>query len=305
MRLIKITAPRGKGRDLAQLAFRCGITEVSLSEAAQHRPDEAPAPRDVVNAELATPQAKAYIDIVISAPWFNRKDYAIEVREARAILKRTSTRDITHPVPATILDMDEELWQFTHITFSFVLRVLIAALLASYGMVRDDPLFMIGGLVFLPFLPIVLAFGFGTLTRQWRLVGHAFAAFVAATALITLGGVIVGSLADASILFDGFVPPPVGVAFSLLVGIAGALGTADDTGHRQLVGLAAASQLGVLPAWFGVSLVSGFTEPLGEKLMSFGANFTAIALGAMATYAVLALRGDFSYRLARRKEYEL
>lgn len=152
MRLIKITAPRGKGRDLAQLALRCGITEVSLSEAAQHRPDEAPAPRDVVNAELATPQAKAYI------------------------------------------------------------------------------------------------------------------------------------------LSDGFVPPPVGVAFSLLVGIAGALGTADDTGHRQLVGLAAASQLGVLPAWFGVSPISGFTDPVDEKLMSFGANFTAIALAATATYAVLALR---------------
>lgn len=256
MRLIKITAPRGKGRDLAQLAFRCGITEVSLSEAAQHRPDEAPAPRDVVNAELATPQAKAYIDIIISAPWFNRKDYAIEVREARAIL-------------------------------------------------HDGRLVFLVFLPFLPFLPFVLAFGFGALTRQWRLVGHAFAAFVAATALITLGGVIVGSLADASILFDGFVPPPVGVAFSLLVGIAGALGTADDTGHRQLVGLAAASQLGVLPAWFGVSLISGFTDPVGEKLMSFGANFTAIALAATATYAVLALRGDFSYRLARRKEYEL
>lgn len=305
MRLIKITAPRGKGPELARLAFRCGIAEVSLSEAAQHKPDEAPAPRDVVNAELATPQAKAYIDGIISAPWFNRKDYAIEVREARAILKRTSTRDITHPVPATILDMDEELWQYTHITYSFVARVLIAALLATYGMVHANLLFMIGGLVFLPFLPIVLALGLGALTRQWKLVGHALAAFVAAIALITLGGAIVGSLDDAPILFDDFVPPLVGVAFSLLVGVAGALGTADDTGHRQLVGLAAASQLGVLPAWLGISLISGFAEPLGEKLMAFGANSAAVVLGATATYAVLALRGEFSYRLARRKEYEL
>jgi hypothetical protein len=28
-------------------------------------------------------------------------------------------------------------------------------------------------------------------------------------------------------------------------------------------------------------------------------------IGAVATYAVLAFRGDFSYKLARRKEYEL
>jgi hypothetical protein len=258
MRLIKISAPRGKGRDLAHLAF--GITEVSLSEALQHTPGARGKQCDVLNAELSTPQTKAYIDALLGAPDFNRNDYAVEVREARALLKRTSTRAITHPVPTTILDIDEELWQFTHVTYSFVVRVLIAALLASYGMVHDNLLLMIGGLVFMPFMPIVLALGFGALTRQWRLAAHALGAFVAATLLITLGGVIVGSLADPPIMFDAFVPPVVGVSFSLAVGIAGALGTADDSGHRQLVGLAAASQLAILPAWLGISLVFGFSD---------------------------------------------
>lgn len=303
MRLIKITAPRGRGRDLAELAFRSGIAEVSLHQVMQHKPGEEPSPRDVMHVDLATPQAKALVDAVINAPYFRRPDFSIEVREARAILKSTSTHAITQPVPATILDVDEELWQFTHITYSFVLRVLIAALLAAYGMVHDNVLFMIGGLVFLPFMPIVLALGFGTLTRQWKLVRHALAAFVTAVALIALGGVIVGSLTEPPIAFDGFVPPAVGIGFSLLVGIAGALGTADDTGHRQLVGLAAASQLAVLPAWLGVSLVFGFGSDAGDKLASFGGNLVALALGALATYAVLDIRGDISSKLARRKEY--
>jgi hypothetical protein len=305
MRLIKISAPRGKGRDLAQLAFHCGITEVSLSEALQHTPDAQPKQRDVLNAELSTPQAKAYIDALLGAPDFNRNDYAVEVREARALLKRTSTRAITHPVPATILDIDEELWQFTHVTSSFVVRVLIAALLAGYGMVHDNLLLMIGGLVFMPFMPIVLALGFGALTGQWRLAAHALGALIAATLLITFGGMIVGSLADPPIMFDAFVSPVVGVSFSLAVGIAGALGTADDSGHRQLVGLAAASQVAILPAWLGISLVFGFSDDVFEKLASFGGNLAGLVIGAVATYAVLAFRGDFSYKLARRMEYEL
>lgn len=305
MRLIKISAPQGKGRDLAQLAFRCGITDVSVSVALQHRPGAEPRPRDVVNAELSTPQAKAYIDALLSAPYFNRRDYGVEVREARALLKRTSRHEITRPVPATVLDIDEELWQFTHITYSFVVRVLVAALLAGYGMVENHLLFMIGGLVFMPFMPIVLALAFGALTRQWRLAARALGAFAAATLLIVLGGVVVAWLTEPPILFDSFVSPVIGISFSLAVGIAGALGTADDTGHRQLVGLAAASQLAVLPAWLGISLVFGFSDDVVEKAASFGGNLAALVAGAMATYAVLAFRGDFSYGIARLDEYEL
>jgi len=153
--------------------------------------------------------------------------------------------------------------------------------------------------------PVVLALSFGMLTRQWQLVAHGVVAFVVAVVLIGLGGVIVALAADPPMRFEDFVPPIAGLCFSLLVGIAGALGTGDDTGHRQLVGLAAASQLALLPAWFGVSLVFGFTDDVMEKAVSFGGNAAALIIGALATYAILAFRGDFSYSVARRKEYEL
>lgn len=305
MRLIKVTAPQGKGTELARLAQSCGILEVSVHQVTRHKRGQPPETRDVLDAQLSTPEAKTYVDALIQAPFFNRTDYAVEVREARSILKRTPTRELTRPVPAPILDIDEELWQYTHVTSSFAARVLIAAVLIAYGMVRDNLLFVIGGLIFLPFMPIVLALGFGTLTRQWRLVGHGLLAFVAAIVLIGLGGVIVAVFADPPMMFDSFVPTVAGLCFSLLVGIAGALGTGDDTGHRQLVGLAAASQLALLPAWFGISLVFGFTESIAEKAGAFVGNATALVIGALATYAVLALRGFYSYGAVRRKEYEL
>jgi hypothetical protein len=286
MRLVKVGAPRGKGVEVAQVGFACGITEVTIQEATQHEPGSASA-RDLVDLKVATPQARAFIDALIETPFYNRREYAIDVREPRAVLKSASLREITRPVPATILDIDQELWQFTHVTYSFVLRVLIAAGVLAYGMVRDNLLLMIGGLVFMPFMPLVLAIVFGTLTRQWRLVGHAVVALVAGTLLIAAGAALVGMMAEPPILFDNYPPLVAGLLLSLAIGVAAALATADDVGHRQLVGLAAASQVVLVPAWVGLSLVFGFSEDPVEKLTSFGLNIAALAAGSLAVYAAL------------------
>jgi hypothetical protein len=305
MRLVKVSAPQGKGADLAKIAFSCGISEVAIHQVLQHKRDSQPVPRDVVDAQLSTPEAKAFVEALVNAPFYNRKDYAIEVREPRSLLKSTSTRDITRPVSAPILDIDEELWQFTHVTYSFVMRVLIAALLVAYGMVEDNPLFIVGGLIFLPFMPIVLAFAFGMMSRQWRLVAHAAIAFVTGTLLISVGAVVVAAVVDPPMLFDKFPPLAAGLCFSLAIGVAAALGTADDVGHRQLVGLAAASQLAIVPAWFGLSLVFGFSGDLAEKLSGFGVNVVALVAAAVTVYAGLSGSGQVPHRTARRKEYEL
>jgi hypothetical protein len=305
MRLVKVSAPQGKGPDLAKIAFNCGISEVAVHQVLRHKPGSQPVPRDVVDAQVSTPEAKAFVEALVSAPFYNRKDYAIEVREPRSILKSTSTRDITRPVAAPILDIDEELWQFTHVTYSFVMRIFIAALLVAYGMVEDNPLFIVGGLIFLPFMPIVLAFSFGLMSRQWRLVAHAAIAFVTGTLLVTAGAVVVAALVDPPIMFEKFPPLAAGLCFSFVIGVAAALGTADDVGHRQLVGLAAASQLAIVPAWFGLSLVFGFSGDVAQKLSGFGVNVVALVAAAVTVYGALSLGGQVPHRTARRKEYEL
>jgi hypothetical protein len=305
MRLVKVSAPQGKGPELAKIAFSCGISEVAVHQVLQHKSGSQPVPRDVVDAQVSTPEAKAFVEALVSAAFYNRKDYAIEVREPRSLLKSTSTRDITRPVSAPILDVDEELWQFTHVTYSFVARVFIAALLIAYGIAEDNALFMVGGLIFLPFMPIVLAFSFGLMSRQWQLVAHAAIAFVTATLLVTAGAVVVAALVDPPIMFEKFPPLAAGLCFSFVIGVAAALGTADDVGHRQLVGLAAASQLAIVPAWFGLSLVFGFSGDVAQKLSGFGVNVVALVVAAVTVYGALSLGGQVPHRTARRKEYEL
>lgn len=302
MRLIKVSAPKGMGTEVAQIAFRCGIPEVTINEGQRHKERSEPSTREMVDMKVSTPHAKAFIDALLQAPFFKPAEYSIDVREPRAVLDGTSMREITRPLAATILDVDQELWQFTHINYSFVLRVMIAAALLSYGMVRDYPLLMIGGLVFLPLMPLLLAVSFGALTRQWQLVGHACAAIVTATLLIVGSAAAVAMFVEPPMLFDQFPPMIAGAIFSLLVGVAAALGTTDDVGHRQLIGLAAASQLALIPAWLGLSLVFGFEEPPGEKLTSFGVNLAGLIVGSTLLYACLHWSGELSHGAAGHKD---
>ena len=305
MRLVKVTTPEGKGTEVARVAFGVGISEVSIHNSTKHEPGAQPEARDVVDLKVSTPQAKNFIDALLESRFFSRKSYTIDVREPRSVLTSTSTREITEPLAAPILDIDQELWQFTHVNYSFVLRVVIAALLLAYGMLHDNPLFMIGGLIFLPFMPLVLAAGFGSLTRQWQLAGHAAVAFVTATLLIVAAAATLALFVEPPMEFDKFPPLVAGVFFSFAIGIAASLGTADDVGHRQLIGVAAASQLALVPAWLGISLVHGFSDDLTEKLASFGVNVVALAAGALAVYVLLSWRGELPHGAARRKEYEL
>ena len=300
MRLVRVSAPRGKGAEVAKVAFACGISDVSVHEAEQHKPGSKAKPKDVVDAHVATPQARTFVEAVQEAPFFDREDYSIDVREPRAILKSTSVREITHPVPAPLVDIDQELWQFSHVTYSFVLRVLIAAALLSYGMIKYNPLLMIGGLVFLPLMPLTLGAAFGTLSRQWNLVAQSAIAFVSATLLITAGAAVVALVAEPPMMFEKFPPLLAGFLFSLAIGLASSLATADDVGHRQLIGLAAASQLALIPAWFGISLVFGFSESATEKLSAFGLNVIALIAGAAIVYAVLTWRGEILGAQARK-----
>ena len=74
MRLVKVTAPRGKAADVARIAFEQGIADVSVQAVEQHKPGVEPQPRDAVDTKVSTPQAKAFVDAVIAAPFFNRED---------------------------------------------------------------------------------------------------------------------------------------------------------------------------------------------------------------------------------------
>ena len=102
MRLVKISAPQGRGKDVVQLALDCGISSVAMHESQEHRRGGEPREKEVVDAQAATPDARALIAALVAAPFYDRDAFTIEVREPRAIYKGDTTRDITRPVPSAL-----------------------------------------------------------------------------------------------------------------------------------------------------------------------------------------------------------
>src|SRR6185436_3649279 len=206
------------------------------------------------------------------------------------------TRTLTRPLVEPTVDIFEELWQFTQVTYGFVGRILIGAVLLAYGLVEYRLLFMIAGLLFIPLLPLMLSVGFALWTRQWRLARQGLFSLTIAILLLATGGVIVGLLTDPPVRYAEFNSLLTGLLISCAVGIAAGLATADDAGRREMIGLAATAQIAIIPAWLGLCLVLGFpvtdATPPSRKLLSLVLNIAAIIAAAFVTYALIRIKGS-------------
>jgi hypothetical protein len=279
---------------LAQLAFEHGVLQVSVHQQKSLSRDGREQIKDVVDIETATPTAKAFLDALMTAPFFNPEEYAITVRQPRSIVSRQQPPKLTRPLVEPTIDIFQELWQFSHVTFGFVGRVLAAALLLAYGMIEDKILFIIAGLLFLQLLPSMLAVGFGVTTQQWRLVGQGAIALGTGIALLVLGGVIVALMTDPPLRFNQHNPLLTSFLISAVIGIAAGLATGDDAGRREMIGLAAAAQIAILPVWFGISFVFGFSQTgsPSERGISLVVNIATVVVAAVITYALIGMRGE-------------
>lgn len=305
MRLVRVKAPEGQANDVARIAHEAGVPSVSISQVRNLSSDGSAETKDVIDVDTATPKAKAFVESLMSAPFFDAEKYSISIRQPRSIVSQEGVRALTWPVVAPSPDIFEELWQFSQVTLSFVGRMLVGAALLSYGMLEQNLLLMVAGLLFLPLLPTLLAVSFGALAREWRLVGQGLFAFAVATVLIVAGGAIVAAIVGPPLRFHTFSGMLTAAVISSLVGVAAALADADDVGRREMIGLAATAQVALIPAWLGISLVIGFSQavdptPPTRRLLTFAVIVAAIVVASAATYALLGLRGRGLGKFAAR-----
>jgi hypothetical protein len=289
MRLIKVNAPLGKGVDVVQTAFSAGIKKVSIHQVESHQSDGAIKTKDVVDIETSTPKAKHFIDKLLAADFYNPNEFDISTRAALSIISQESLRELTKPLPEIVSDICEELFQFSYITYSFVGRVFISGGLLAYGMIQQNLLILIAGLLFLPLLPLLQAIGFGAWTRERKLFVQGASAFLLAIILLVISGILVAIISNPPIRFNEFSSLPVGFLISLAVGIAAGLAIIDDAGKREMIGLAATAQIALIPTWFGICLVFGFPVVTGENVifsraLSFLINVFTIIIAATAVH---------------------
>ena len=125
----------------------------------------------------------------------------------------------------------------------------------------------------------------------------------ASIALGFVGGVVVAAVEGGPIGFQGFKGPLSSFAISAVIGVTAGLSSADDTGRRYLIGVAAAVQLAVFPVWLGVATVIGIPDYklVVQHLLSFSINLVTVAVASVA-----ALRSPMAaVRLGDEPKYTL
>jgi hypothetical protein len=190
MRVVKISAPEGKGADIIELAFTLGIEKVSVYQAKQYTP-KGPETRDIVSVQVSTPESKCFTEAVMDADFYDKQTFSLSTRQPPSIISDADIRKLTWPLPIPETDILQEFWQFSHITVSFAGRVFIAGCLLAFGMINYQILVIVAGMLFLPMLPLLLGISFGSWTREWRLVLQSFSAFMVAIILLVLAGAAV------------------------------------------------------------------------------------------------------------------
>jgi hypothetical protein len=294
MRQITITAPQGSASEVAQIAFAVGISEVSISEKRILAAGGSERIKDSIEMDVGTPLAKAFMDEFTSAPFFDVEKFSVAVRQPRALISRERLSTLARPLVEPSVDLFEELWQFSQVTYGFVGRIFIGALLLAYGLVNYRLLFMIAGLLFIPLLPLMLSVGFGIWTRQWRLAAQGLLSLGVALGLLVIAGLIVAIFTNPPVQYSDFNSLRTGFLVSLAVGVAAGLATADDVGRREMIGLAATAQIAIIPAWLGLCLVQGF--PLTEvaspqdRILALFLNIVAIVIASLGTYAAIRVK---------------
>lgn len=294
MRLVTVRVPDGAGQEVARLAFESDIAEVSVHTARAIKKSNKVLNQEVIQFESATPKVKNFIESLMDSPFYDPRSYNFTIREPESIFASEAPDEETVPVIRPTTDVYDELWQYSHITVSLVVRVFLSAVLLSYGMRENYLPLIIAGLLFLPYHHHLLSMGLGASIREWRFFRQGFVAFLLTTLLIVVAGVVIGLLMDPHIKFTGFSSSPlVSFLLAMTIGVAAGFGSIDDAGRRELIGLAATAHISVYPAWFGMKFIFGFDpsdKPI-EFLLIFLMDVITLSVFAGITYKIMKMKG--------------
>lgn len=298
MHEIRMTVPPEQVAETARLAHEVGIDRVSVADVYVHGPD---VHRRIVSVETSTPNARRFVQALLASKALATTDYSLTSRELRAIVDGADLAELTKPMSEPFPDVIQDLWQLSHVTASYIGRAAAGGILLATGIIDDNAVAIVVAALFLPFLAEVLAISFGLWSGDRRLILRGLVAVAVSTILAFAGGMIVAAFTGGPIRFQSFKSPLPSFAISALIGITAGLSNADDTGRRYLIGVAAAVQLAIFPAWLGAVAVLGLADKaiLEQRLLSFAINFVTISGTALVSYSVLHLGRTRGWRAPR------
>jgi hypothetical protein len=291
VREIKISTPKDVGQEISKMAVDCGAKSVSLMSFFDPvKKQEA----CEIRVKASTPLMRQFVTTLVRSPLYSRDTFTVSSHEIRSLLTAQDILHVTKPFCIPVSDVEQDLWQNSHITASFVIRVITSAMLLTYGMLADRVVLMIGAMLFTIFSPPLMAIGFGISRKDKPLMRHAIKAFIVANVLSVCAASLVAAIAKGPLLWNDFGSLASNVFISVAAAIVGATADMDDIGRRQLIAVAAAFPYSRFPPWIGIGLVLGFPDKQEtlHRLGIFAANIGAMIMAAGVTYSCLLSRSD-------------
>lgn len=284
MRHLIISVDPAKEDDVLRSAFAAGAGHVLRSSKQECAADGSSRTRTSLDVMLSAPRARRLINALSALP---PGSWSVISVHPRSVFGGTTLFAETRPYPVAGLEMEDDLWEFAHVTTSLVMRVLLAGALVALvalGMVAGNLPVMLAGLLFLPYHHALIAVALAALRRRGALAGRAVVVFVLSTALLVIAGYLVAVVAGGPLGWHPQGGPVSALGIGAIVGAAAGFGSADDAGRRELIGLAATAHLSVLPVWAGLTLGLGTGDmaEMAAKATEFGLAVAALTVAAGA-----------------------
>lgn len=295
MRLITVRAPKGHGEDIADIALKADIDRVGIQQASARQKDGESFDEDVVEMHTATPKAKEFIERLLDSPLYDPQKYSFTIRHPNSVFAAEPPKKETYPIVRPTPDIYAELWQFSNITISLIFRVFLAALLVAYGMREAYMPLIIAGLLFLPYHHHMLSMSLGASIKEWKFFRQGLLAFIISTLCIIAAGICIGLIMEPHIKFTAFDSTHLkSFLISIVIGLAAGFGALDDSGRRELIGLAATAHVSVYPVWFGMKFIFGFEsddKPI-EYLITYLIDIFTIIISSAIVFKLMKLHGS-------------
>jgi hypothetical protein len=291
MHQVTVTAPKGKGNQVVELALKSEISSPSVQQVHDAGSNE---DKEVVRVETATPKANNFEQAVLTADFYNPNDYSLTSQNLMSVVSSDPVAEVTRPMRIAPTDVLQDLWMQSHVTVSYLARAAGSALLLSYGMIENDLVTMIAAFLFTPFLAQDLAIAYGLLMGDYRLARQGLIALTISTVMTVIAGIMVATILGGPMQFDQFSSIQTNFAISFIVAVVASLATADLSGRREFIAMAAAAQFATFPAWFGISMVLGFpdSETTTWRILTFFVNVLTILVVSAVVYALLQYRRE-------------
>jgi uncharacterized hydrophobic protein (TIGR00271 family) len=256
---------------------------------------------DVVHCDLAREGANPVLEALRSLGV--DRSGAIAISDAGVMLS-TSAERASHRAPG--MDVDAVVWeeiehttgQETRLSVTYLALMALATIIASFGVLLDSPILVVGAMVVGPEFGALAALSVGVVQRRWVVVRRsvvalvigfpaAMAVTVLTTWLLTAAGLLDRSMLLAERPLTDFIwrPDALSWVIGFLAGIAGML-SVTSARAGALIGVLISVTTVPAAANAAVALAYGVLGEAGGSALQLLINLTAIVTAGVVTLLV-------------------